>query len=60
MQIGPYTAAPAVALAPMAGITDKPFRILARRALVTLSSFWTGGVGLLWVRRLGFCVPARA
>lgn len=31
MQIGPYTAAPAVALAPMAGITDKPFRILARR-----------------------------
>lgn len=31
MQIGPYTAAPAVALAPMAGITDKPFRMLARR-----------------------------
>ncbi len=31
MQIGPYTVSPAVALAPMAGITDKPFRMLARQ-----------------------------
>lgn len=31
MHIGPYPVTPAVALAPMAGITDKPFRMLARR-----------------------------
>ena len=29
--IGPYSIATPVALAPMAGITDKPFRRLARR-----------------------------
>ncbi len=31
MQIGPYQIKPPLALAPMAGITDKPFRVLCRR-----------------------------
>ena len=31
MQLGPHTIAPALVLAPMAGVTDKPFRMLARR-----------------------------
>ncbi|HUS25462.1 MAG TPA: tRNA-dihydrouridine synthase, partial [Candidatus Binatia bacterium] len=31
MQIGPHTIAPALALAPMAGVTDRPFRVLCRR-----------------------------
>ena len=31
MQLGPHSIEPALVLAPMAGVTDKPFRILARR-----------------------------
>src|SRR3569833_346692 len=31
MQIGPYTLPSSVVLAPMAGVTDRPFRILCRK-----------------------------
>ena len=37
MQIGPYTLSSPVILAPMAGVTDKPFRLLCRQLGASLA-----------------------
>src|SRR5262245_40189338 len=43
MQIGPYILHPPLVLAPMAGVTDKPFRVLCKRlgAGLTVSEMTT-------------------
>ncbi|ROR29591.1 tRNA dihydrouridine synthase DusB [Inmirania thermothiophila] len=49
MQIGPYRLAAPVVLAPMAGITDRPFRILCRRYGAALAvSEMVSSNSLLW------------
>ncbi|MDG2176062.1 MAG: tRNA dihydrouridine synthase DusB [Gammaproteobacteria bacterium] len=51
MKIGPYTLESRVVLAPMAGVTDQPFRILCRQysAALTPSEMVTSNI-LLWKR----------
>lgn len=62
MQIGPYTITPKVILAPMAGVTDKPFRQLCKRlgAGLTVSEmttsdprFWKTGKSLHRMNHVG-------
>ena len=53
MQIGPYRLEPALILAPMAGVTDKPFRQLCKRlgAGLAVSEMTTGNPQLWHTRK---------
>ncbi|MGH8027583.1 MAG: tRNA dihydrouridine synthase DusB [Pseudoxanthomonas sp.] len=53
MQIGPYRIEPALILAPMAGVTDKPFRQLCKRlgAGLAVSEMTTGNPQLWHTRK---------
>ena len=47
MQIGPYALENPVFVAPMAGVTDRPFRMLARRLGAALAAVGTLADGLI-------------